>query len=414
MARKAKTLPNLEVDDVLDEVYDRNDRLLLSDYEIESEEDLRYLREIGVRYAYLMGAEGSPLEETVYEDKVTDEEPEEPVNEEPDLDPLERYELVEGTYDELVEETRQLFRELRSGNSTLDDLSGLRNLTEKLVDETMRFPSGVNLLRQLKTRDPSTYTHSANVSVFAVLYGYRQGYSRRTLIDLGLGALLHDIGKTELPREILMKSGRLNEKERELVETHPTEGYKLLRGAGCNDVVKRIVYEHHERPDGSGYPRESETLHELSVIVSIIEVHESLRADQTYRDSMGPLETHLKLHDEFANYEETQSVLRSLIRSFGIFPVGSFVKLSNDYVGLVMENNEDHPKHPVVKIVGSPNRNLEDTFEIDLRKTQEKTFAKNFEIFDADVKVEDVLDTSDRPDLTDRIPNYFKDRLRAS
>jgi len=140
-------------------------------------------------------------------------------------------------------------------------------------------------------RDPYTISHQEEVSSLARAIGRSLGLDHEDLQDLTMGGLLHDIGKIETPQEILSKPGRLNTEEFNLVKRHPSTGYSIIKDAVVSDNVKRIVLEHHERIDGSGYPQglAGNEIHYLSRIIAVADVIAAMRSHRPYRPAL-PLE----------------------------------------------------------------------------------------------------------------------------
>ncbi|MBN2861495.1 MAG: HD domain-containing protein, partial [Sphaerochaetaceae bacterium] len=140
-------------------------------------------------------------------------------------------------------------------------------------------------------RDPYTISHQEEVASLARAIGRSLGLDQDSLQDLTLGGLLHDIGKIETPQEILSKPGQLNAEEFSLVKRHPFTGYSIIKDAMVSDNVKRIVLEHHEREDGSGYPNglHGDDIHYLSKIIAVADVISAMRSHRPYRPAL-PLE----------------------------------------------------------------------------------------------------------------------------
>ncbi len=149
---------------------------------------------------------------------------------------------------------------------------------EKLIFK--RFP----ILKALKDWDTYTYKHSLNVQQLSLLLGIRASFTENELKQLGHGALLHDIGKLEIPHSILLKPGVLTDEERAEIQTHPERGYSLVDVEGLSTESRTIILQHHENWDGSGYPNGvmKHEIHPFSQIVSVADVYEALIAWRVY------------------------------------------------------------------------------------------------------------------------------------
>jgi putative nucleotidyltransferase with HDIG domain len=153
-----------------------------------------------------------------------------------------------------------------------------------------RSPNALPALLSLMRHHYSVYTHSINVAVYALGLGkFITAGDDRALLNLGLGAFLHDVGKARVPKELLEKPGTLTPTEWAIVREHPTWGSELLAGAeDLSEVVSTIVAQHHERLDGSGYPKglRGADLHQFSMIVALIDSFEAMTSHRPYRPAL--------------------------------------------------------------------------------------------------------------------------------
>ena len=213
-------------------------------------------------------------------------------------------------------------------------------------------------LTQLKTRDEYTAIHSLNVCVLSLTFGRSLGLNNEELNELGLGALLHDIGKMQVPLEILNKPGKLTPEEFEIMKSHPQKGYEmLLKDDNLSAEVLSIVKSHHERLSGEGYP---DNLPEQSIsyytkIVSITDVYDAITSDRVYHDGMTPHEALKRLYEWMPNNFDT-TLMQSFIRTIGIYPVGSVVELKTGHIGLVVKLSDSHRLKPVVMLIMNRNK----------------------------------------------------------
>ena len=175
---------------------------------------------------------------------------------------------------------------------------------------------------------------------------------------LGLGALLHDIGKMKITSTIINKHGALSDEEFSQVKQHPEYGYQLLKNrAELNPAIAEIARSHHERIDGSGYPRQlkADTLSGLAMIVAIIDVYDAITTKRCYHDGISPHEAiRLMYESELGAFR--RDLLDKFIQCLSIFPVGSIVELSSGETGIVMSVNRNHHLLPVVLLVLGPDK----------------------------------------------------------
>lgn len=208
-------------------------------------------------------------------------------------------------------------------------------------------------LTQLKKRDEYTAIHSLNVCVLSLTFGRALGLKTDELNELGLGALLHDIGKMQVPLEILNKPGKLSKEEFEVMKTHPQKGYELLLDDNnLSADVLAIVKSHHERLSGNGYPDSlpEQNISYYTKIVSITDVYDAITSDRVYHDGMTPHDAMQRLYEWMPNNFD-QELMQKFIRTLGIYPIGSVVELKTGHIGLVVKLNENHRLKPVVMLV---------------------------------------------------------------
>ena len=208
-------------------------------------------------------------------------------------------------------------------------------------------------LTQLKNRDEYTAIHSLNVCVLSITFGRALGFKLDQLNELGLGALLHDIGKMQVPLEVLNKPGKLTAEEFEIMKSHPVKGYEILcKDDNLSQEVLNIVKSHHERLSGKGYPDNlsEENISFYTKIVSITDVYDAVTSDRVYHDGMTPHEALKKMYEWMPdNFDE--DLIQAFIRTLGIYPVGSVVELMTGHIGLVVKLNEEQRLKPVVMLI---------------------------------------------------------------
>ncbi|MGE4262921.1 MAG: HD-GYP domain-containing protein [Desulfovibrio sp.] len=226
-------------------------------------------------------------------------------------------------------------------------------LVENFIESVFRNETAAITLFKLRGFDEYTYTHSINVSLLAILLGKHLGLDKPALLKLGLAGMYHDVGKARIPETILNKPGKLTEAEFQVMKGHPLEGYKLMAGQKDLDPeILRAVVEHHERADGTGYPRAltGEAIGRFSRIVAVVDVYDALTSRRVYKDAMTPAKA-LGMMYQWRDKDFTPHAIESFIRCIGVFPVGSFVKLSGGEFGIVASVNPLRPTKPEVKVV---------------------------------------------------------------
>lgn len=233
------------------------------------------------------------------------------------------------------------------------DTQKAKLLVAELANNIVENQDASMWLTQLKSRDEYTAVHSLNVCVLSLTFGRALGLSKSELNLLGLGALLHDIGKMRVPLKVLNKPGKLTKDEFEIMKSHPGMGYELIRGdKNIAPEVLTIVRNHHERLNGQGYPDKlvDNDISYFTKIVSITDVYDAITSDRCYHDGMTPHEALKKLYEWMPDNFDTK-LMQAFIRTIGIYPVGSVVELQTGHIGLVVKLSESHRLKPVVMLI---------------------------------------------------------------
>ncbi len=230
----------------------------------------------------------------------------------------------------------------------------IKNTVSDIVDDILNNSDNiiVNML-DIKNFDDYTYEHSVNVAVYSIILGKSLNYNVRDLNKLGVGAILHDIGKILIPPEILFKEGKLNDEEYQIVKDHSELGYDYIKDAReISPVSKTAILSHHERLDGSGYPREKtrDELHDFAKIVAITDVYDALTSDRTYRKRW-PVHEAISYIMSNSDQKFDNYFVDKFVRNLAIYPNGTMVSLSNGQKAIVKEQNTNYPTRPILRIV---------------------------------------------------------------
>ena len=192
--------------------------------------------------------------------------------------------VSETTRMDLVKSLSKLDTQLRAGGNV--SLASSKRPLYDLVDEIVTTKHNLIGITDIRLHDDYTYGHSVNVAIIAVKIGLLMEYNQLKLADLAVGSLFHDIGMTKIPLELLHKKGELNEAELKIIQTHPEIGYGFLRqNQEVSTVSAHVALQHHERFNGSGYPRGmvGDAIHEFARIVAVADVFDSLTTEKIYR-----------------------------------------------------------------------------------------------------------------------------------
>jgi len=282
-------------------------------------------------------------------------------------------------------------------------LNTTRRLIQSIFNHLIDNESFLLGLTNIKNHDEYTLNHSVNVSLLAIALGRRLGLSRVELVDLGLAAFFHDLGKIETPLEILNKPGQLTEEERKIMELHPHQGAEKLvqlkefRRLPISAI--HVAMEHHIKEDLSGYPhfKIKQDVNLYSRIVKVCDFFDAITTKRVYRKKVFTRAEALSLMLEQSGTEFNPVILKAFVQMMGIFPVGSVVLLNTGEIGLVTAVNQELKflLRPKVKIIVDAAGNkidgeLVDLTEIDLESRKYKrTIVKEINPDEYDLKVGD-------------------------
>jgi HD-GYP domain-containing protein (c-di-GMP phosphodiesterase class II) len=263
--------------------------------------------------------------------------------------------MVKKTYFNAVSFTKGVINKIKSGERV--GLRKAKRVVESMVDMILEEEELLIGMTAIKDYDEYTYHHSVNVSILSVALGQRIGLSRKALTDVGLVALFHDIGKMEIPPEILNKPTNFNDEEWRIIKKHPFWGVRAilrLKGLDYTSVRTAIVaFEHHLNYDMSGYPKISRPL-ELdfySKIVSIADQYDAMTSARVYsRVPMAP-DKALSVMLERAGTQLDPLIFKFFINMVGVFPIGTLVLLDTKELGLVYGGNTMFQDRPRVLII---------------------------------------------------------------
>ena len=237
-------------------------------------------------------------------------------------------------------------------------VKAIKEAATQCVDKVLENSDAMLLLTQLKQQDKYTAQHSLNVCILAILLGRELKFSIEELNNIGLCALLHDIGKMKVPLEILNKPGKLAGDELEIMHKHAEFGRDILMSApNIDQDAVNVAYGHHEHLAGTGYPRGVDKT-ELSIftkIVAVVDAYDAITSDRVYqkgRSHLMALDILIKgMHTEF----EADFVIQ-FINCIGYYPQGNVVELSSGEIGIVAEQNKSDLLKPKVLLILDENK----------------------------------------------------------
>jgi putative nucleotidyltransferase with HDIG domain len=251
------------------------------------------------------------------------------------------------------------------------------DIIQKIVEEISSHEESITLLTDIYLTDDYIFQHSLNVTIYALAIGTTLKLNAKELSELGKGAMLHDIGKVFIDPDILKKPDKLTEREYEIMKSHTTLGYDVLRkNHNYSSVVAHCAFQHHERLDGTGYPRglKGSDIHLFAQIIGVADVFDAVTSNRVYRKAMLPHEG-LELLYSSAVRQFDIKVVEAFKNSVAVYPNGISVELSDKRQGVVVKQNKTICDRPIIRILKENERAVE-PYPVDLSKLLNVTITK--------------------------------------
>jgi HD-GYP domain-containing protein (c-di-GMP phosphodiesterase class II) len=237
-------------------------------------------------------------------------------------------------------------KQLRSGDAP--DFDQLSSMSQDIVDSVFENQEALSCLLMLKESNDYLVEHSLNCSILLSLFASHRGYSPSEIEDITLSGLIMDIGMSLLPKDLNQNAGEYSSSDMALMRTHVDIGFEVIqRYADLPIIVSEIVLNHHERIDGSGYPKQKtgDALPEYVQMATIVDYYDSMLTDRGYRSSTS---AQTALEHLIADPGYDSSLVNSFIEAIGLYPVGSLVHLQSGKLAIVVKKNKKQSLKPVV------------------------------------------------------------------
>src|SRR5258706_1247241 len=247
--------------------------------------------------------------------------------------------------------TQKLMHDVKLGKRM--EINQVENVVEQMTDSVLHNRDALVSLLRIKNVDEYTYLHSMAVSALCISFAHGLEFDAAQIKQIGIGGLLHYIGKMHVPLEILNKPGPLSEKEFEIMKRHVKAGESTLQqytnlDQGCTCVTAH----HHERLDGTGYPEglKGDQIGLFGQIAAIVDIYDALSSERCYKKALAPTDALKKLFEWSPSYLNRELV-EKFIAHLGIYPIGALVRLESSYIAVVIDHSEKDLLHPVVRAV---------------------------------------------------------------
>lgn len=255
-----------------------------------------------------------------------------------------------------------------------EELHKIRTIITSIVEDLLFTEDILVNLSEIRAVDDYIFGHCLNVSVLSLITGIGLGYDKEKLIDLGIGAMLHDIGKTKIDLNILNKPKGLSRSEYEIIKKHTTFGYAILNNlSNISFDSKIIALSHHERYDGNGYPQnvKENDIHEFARIVSIADVFDALTNDRIYRSKIKAKDA-IDYIISMSGSQFDSLIVNKFLENVARYPVGEGIILNTGYKGYVIANKKKYMSRPLVRILyNNLGERVEVPYLIDLSETDD-------------------------------------------
>ncbi len=244
---------------------------------------------------------------------------------------------------------RTMFAEARLGRAV--DRHSAEKLVEEISHSLDRNPWALISVARLKTADEYTYMHSVAVCALMMALARQLRFDEAETREAGLAGMLHDLGKARIPPQILNKPGRLSDAEFEVIKRHPEAGHKLLQDmGGIGEMALDVCLRHHEKLDGTGYPHglSSENISKYARMGAVCDIYDAVTSNRPYKKGWDPTESLRKMATWTQDHLD-ERIFHAFVKSVGIYPVGSFVRLESGLMGVVIEQGESSLLRPKVR-----------------------------------------------------------------
>ncbi len=271
-----------------------------------------------------------------------------------------------------------ILEDARLGNAL--DTQAAKDVVSSCVDSLLRNPSALMWMAKIKHVDEYTMEHCLNVCILAIAFGRHLRLDEEELVKLGTGGMLHDVGKMQIPSEIINKPAKLSEEEFAEMRRHPEIGRSLLmKSQGSMSYAVDVALNHHEQMDGKGYPRGlfAKELSQYSRIIAIVDAFDAMTSDRCYDAARSTLDALKEIYRERGKQFDEELALE-FIQLMGPYPPGTIVELNNGAVGIVLSSQEKKRHLPQVRLILDENKQSMEEQVVDLIDVQRGSLPRDW------------------------------------
>ncbi len=272
-----------------------------------------------------------------------------------------------------VDTMNEVLEDIRKGSAI--DLDRIKTSVTPMIDSVLRNQDAMAWLVYLRKRDEYAYNHSIASSVWAVILGRHLGFDRSGIQTLAMGGMLLDVGKVKIPASIIAKEGPLSEEEQQIMQMHVDYSVQIAsKTPGISDRILDMIRSHHERYDGSGYPRglAGNDIPVFGRISGIVDCYDAMISKRPYAPARSSYDAVRELN-RLAGTKFQRELVEQFVQALGMFPTGSIVELNTGEIGIVVEQNRVRRLRPKIMVLRDADQQPVSTHRLlDLRKLAEK------------------------------------------
>jgi putative nucleotidyltransferase with HDIG domain len=336
---------------------------LTTRFKVESERDLKKIREAGIREVYIDTDLGGDFEDAPTATEVRQEldremlQAAEEAAAAPRASAREELARAHKVHSEANLLMRNIMNDVRLGKQVR--VEQMEPIVDKMASSILRNSGAILSLTRIKNKDEYTFQHSVGVAALLIAFCRGLGLDEETIRQAGIGGMVHDVGKMQTPDRILNKPGKLTDEEFTVMRHHVVASREILEiTPNISQTALHVAAQHHERFDGSGYPNrlKGSEISPIGQMAAIIDVYDAITSDRVYHKGMPPTEALRKLF-EWSKFHFNPELVHAFAKVVGIYPVGALVRLESGRLAVVVEHRESNVLHPLVRVMFDGKRN---------------------------------------------------------